>query len=241
MLFYGLAITLIGVLTLLELRGGARLDRNRLLNVTNWAIRLGMAFALMRFLPVLSAPSLIDAKALPWPVAFLIFLLVVDFGEYLFHRAQHAVPWLWALHSLHHSDPDMNATTTERHHWADQFLKAVTIFPAAAFVISPTVPVGFAYMLCTLWNYVCHSDTRLTFGRWSWVLNSPAYHRRHHSNRPEHYNSNFAALLPLWDVLAGSYRKPDSFPRTGLDTEPESLADLMTWPLRAAGRLTPAR
>lgn len=35
-------------------------------------------------------------------------------------------------------------------------------------------------------------------GRFCWVLNSPQYHRLHHSPSPEHFNCNFAAQLPIF-------------------------------------------
>jgi sterol desaturase/sphingolipid hydroxylase (fatty acid hydroxylase superfamily) len=155
----------------------------------------------------------------------------MDFGEYLFHRAQHVFPWLWRLHALHHSDPDVNATTTVRQFWGDDLLKVITIWPAAMFLVKPTPAMWFAYMTCSLWNYVVHARLPIGFGRFSWVLNSPAYHRRHHSSLPEHYNRNFAALLPIWDVLLGSYSVPcGDMPPTGLGVAP-SAAQVLAWPL----------
>jgi sterol desaturase/sphingolipid hydroxylase (fatty acid hydroxylase superfamily) len=98
-----------GPLTLLELRHGASLDRNRLLNLTAWGIKIAAALALLRFVSISPSFSLVDGRDLPWPLAVIAFFLVVDLGEYLFHRAQHAIPLLWALHSLHHSDPDIRS------------------------------------------------------------------------------------------------------------------------------------
>jgi len=232
LLYYAIAIFVVSALTLLELRLGAP-PGNRLLNIQIWAVRVALALLLLP-LVTLSAPySLIEGSAMWWPLAFLVFLLVMDLGEYLFHRAQHAIPWLWTLHSVHHSDPEMNATTTERHFWGDQFIKAVTIWPAAAFIIRPTPLVLGAYMMMGLWNYLSHSRVPLNFGRWSWLLNSPAYHRRHHSSLPEHYDSNFAAILPIFDVIAGSYNQPErSMPPTGLEWKPRNLLDALS--LRSA-------
>lgn len=230
MLPYALSVFVMGVLTLLEVRRGATLDRNRLFNIFNWLLRITMAFAFMRFIPAAAPHALFDLRGLPWIVQFAAFFLAIDLAEYLFHRAQHSIPWLWALHSLHHSDPDMNATTTERHHWLDQFIKFLTIYPAVVFLIATDGSVGFVYMLASLWNYVAHSSLPFSLG---WVFQSPAYHRRHHSSLPEHYNSNFAALLPLWDLLTGAYRKPDTWPPTGIEHRPEKPIDLLTWPMSA--------
>jgi sterol desaturase/sphingolipid hydroxylase (fatty acid hydroxylase superfamily) len=171
LLFNALAIALVIVLTGIEIIFGAKLDRNRAMNVGIWAVRAALTFTLLPLVTFAAPFSLIDGRTLPFAVALLLYLLVADLGEYLFHRAQHWIPWLWKLHALHHSDADMNATTTERHFWGDQFIKAVTIWPAAA-------------------------------------------------------------LLPIWDVLAGSYRRPDSMPPTGLAGAPSNIAQAMLWPIR---------
>ncbi len=57
----------------------------------------------------------------------LAYVVVMDLGEYVFHRVQHAIPALWALHSLHHSDPAMNVSTAIRHFWLEQAIKSVTV------------------------------------------------------------------------------------------------------------------
>ena len=88
------------------------------------------------------------------------------------------------------------------------------------------------FNLASFWHIVVHARLPISFGPLSWLLNSPAYHRRHHSSLPEHYNSNFSALFPIFDVLCGSYNRPDGWPPTGLDREPESMLDLLAWPVR---------
>ena len=233
MLVIVLVIFIVLMRTLAELRAGDRLSSGRLVNTGVWAFRIAIGLAL-RPLVVLAVPvSLFDASALPFVPAFILFFLVMDFSEYLFHRAQHSIPWLWRLHALHHSDDDMNATTTERHFWGDAALKAVTIRPAAALLVHPTSEILFAYMVCGLWNYVAHSRLPLNFGRFSWAFNSPAYHRRHHSAVPEHHNSNYAALLPIWDVLFGSYYVPSKdLPPTGLGGQPPSAIQALSWPFQ---------
>jgi sterol desaturase/sphingolipid hydroxylase (fatty acid hydroxylase superfamily) len=233
--FYLLAIAVVVVLTGIEISRGAKLDNNRLINVQIWALRAALGFALFPLVALSMPVHLIDGRKLPFVLAFVIFLLAMDLGEYLFHRAQHSIPWLWKLHALHHSDPDMNATTTERHFWGDQFIKAVTIWPLAAFIVRPTAVVLLAYIFVSMWNYVAHSGLPLNFGKLSWLWNSPAYHRRHHSSLPEHYNSNYAALLPIWDVILGSYYRPDGMPPTGLDVRPDAIQALM-WPMSADKR-----
>jgi Sterol desaturase len=36
-------------------------------------------------------------------ISFLIYLIVLDFAGYWYHRAQHQIQWWWELHAVHHS------------------------------------------------------------------------------------------------------------------------------------------
>ena len=58
------------------------------------------------------------AGVLAWGLAacmllFLVYFLLYDLAGYLWHRAQHALPWLWALHSLHHSQRQVSTWTDD--------------------------------------------------------------------------------------------------------------------------------
>lgn len=210
-------------------------------NLQSWAIDLGFGIAVLGFLPDWHGHSLIDGQAMPFLLAFPLFLLARDFTEFLFHYAQHRIPALWAMHSLHHSDREMTALTTNRHFWGDQVIKAITIWPATTMIITQSRSMIVAYAVISLYNYAIHANLKIDFGRWSWVLNCPAYHRRHHSRLPEHYDTNFAALFPIFDVIFGTYRRPDGWPPCGQDEEPHSFGDLLFWPARKVlGRLPAA-
>ena len=201
-------------------------------NLQAWALNAAIGFAVLPVLMSLHAPALVDGAALPFWAGASAYLVLRDLLEFLYHRAQHKVPLLWSMHALHHSDPNMSALTTTRHFWGDQVIKALTIWPLAALIIAPSPAMVGLFNLVSLWNFAVHARLPINFGPMSWLLNCPAYHRRHHSSLPEHYNSNFAALLPIFDVLSGTYNRPEGFPPTGLETMPESLSDLLLWPAR---------
>ena len=218
------------VLTLLE-RRIRRARTDWWINLQAWALLLFAGIAIQLPFEIPAAVSLINGATMPFWLGFPLFLVVSDLGEYLFHRAQHRIPLLWAMHSLHHSDPDMSALTTQRHYWADPLLKKITVWAATSLIISPTPEIAGAVAMVALWNFFTHSRLPVDIGRWSWLINTPAYHRRHHSSLPEHYDSNFAALFPIFDVICGSYHRPDGFPPTGLDHAPRNLQELIAWPL----------
>jgi sterol desaturase/sphingolipid hydroxylase (fatty acid hydroxylase superfamily) len=169
-----------------------------------------------------------------WPLwlGLPLFFLAMDFGEYAYHRAQHAIPWLWKMHALHHSDPCMNATTAQRHWWGDQFLKAMTIWPAVTLLLGPSVGITAVWSMVSVYHIFVHANLKVNYGRFSVLLNNPAYHRIHHSRSAEHYDTNFAALFPIYDVIFGSYRRPEAFVETGLERTTENMAEGVLWPLR---------
>lgn len=200
-------------------------------NLEAWGLQVIIALTIQPLLAIWEGPGLINTASLPFWAGFILFLLIKDLGEYLFHRAQHRIPALWAMHSLHHSDPEMAVLTTQRHFWGEQLIKQLTIWSATLMLITPTSDIIVAYGLFALVNLVTHCDLPINLGRWSWVINSPAYHRRHHSRLPEHYDSNFAAIFPIFDVLCGTYHRPEGFPPTGLARKPENIGELLVWPL----------
>jgi len=186
--------------------------------------------------------GLIDLRGLHWFAGGLIYMLAMDLGEYLFHRAQHAFPWMWAMHSLHHSDRGLNVTTTVRHFWFEPAIKSVTIWLAVALAFKVTPPMLVMYFAATFANFFTHANLRVGFGPLSWLWNSPQYHRLHHSNDPQYYNANFAALLPIYDLLTGAYRRPgkDEFPPTGMEEPVLNPLDTVVWPARGWFRRQPA-
>jgi len=191
----------------------------------------------LQLLPLIQptpAYALIDLGTWPLWLALPVFTLLMDFGEFGFHWAQHKIPWLWRMHALHHSDPNMNVTTTVRHFWGDPLVKGLTVWPLCAYLTSPTPEILAGYALIGIYNFFVHANLRVDFGRWSWLLNSPAYHRRHHSSRSEHFNSNYAGLFPVYDLLFGTYRRPDGFAPTGLEKTPRTFADVALWPVRTS-------
>jgi len=241
MVLLAISALMVGLLTLIEWRWPARPEpAPRALNLGVWAIRLALQLTAVPFVGLAVAAGA-RAAGLPslniasWPLAYSVaaFVLIMDLAEYLYHRAQHAIPWLWRRHALHHSDPCVSATTTERHWWGDMVLKAALFGAPLGVLMQPSTADYAVYGALSLWNYVAHANLKLNFGRWSWVLNSPAYHRLHHARAAEHHGANYAALFPIFDVLAGSYRRPVGWLETGLDVEPRGLVEALAWPPNA--------
>jgi sterol desaturase/sphingolipid hydroxylase (fatty acid hydroxylase superfamily) len=211
-----LTIVIASLLTLAELAAGDTLKGARWVNIQATVLYSLTGMFIAPFVAVAVPVSLLSARDMPWWLGAILFFLVIDFLSWAFHRAQHAIPFMWSMHSLHHSDESMNATTAGRHFWVDRVLKAMTTFPLGALIIHPTPELALANALFNNWNFLSHANLKWHWGPLTWLLNSPAYHRIHHSTDPRHFNSNFANYFPIWDVIAGTYRRPDCHPQTGL-------------------------
>jgi len=224
--------------------------RNTVLNVAYATITGWLGVALGPLLGI-AATAIINALgggliALPahgaWLVlSAIVYLLAVDFMEYAFHRAQHAWPFLWTMHSFHHSDPSVNITTTARHYWLEMPLKAIFVYPLLAVLFKVPDAVLAIYAASTIMHYVNHLNVRWRSPIPWMVLNNPQFHRIHHSLLPEHRNKNFAPYFPMWDILFGTAHapKPDEYPEaTGIEDAPGRI-DLLTallWPWRPRGK-----
>jgi sterol desaturase/sphingolipid hydroxylase (fatty acid hydroxylase superfamily) len=168
-------------------------------------------------------------------LSIIVYIVAIDFAEYLFHRAQHAWPVLWALHSLHHSDPAVNVTTTTRHHWIDIFIKSIAVYPVVGLLLTVPYQAILINALVGHYNYFLHFNIKVSFGPLAALLNSPQYHRLHHSNGAQHSNKNFAALFPVFDLLFGTYCRPSAneYPATGIGGRqgPKGMLEAVAWPM----------
>lgn len=164
-------------------------------------------------------------------VSFLLYLLVLDFFDYWYHRAQHSVGWWWGLHSLHHSQQNMNLWSDDRNHLLDDLLR--DLFFALIALIIGVQPAQYLLLvaLSRILQSVQHANIRVHFGAiGDRLLVSPRFHRLHHAIGVGHESHgvntlgghNFAVLFPLWDLLFGTSNFEHRFDATGIrDQLPE--------------------
>jgi sterol desaturase/sphingolipid hydroxylase (fatty acid hydroxylase superfamily) len=170
-----------------------------------------------------------------WCFAFLAVLLMSDLLTYLFHRAQHAVPFLWRMHEFHHSAEHLDVTVGYRIFWIEPLIKMVFLYPLIGVVFKVPVTVSIAFAIVNeLLNQWAHMNLRFSPGRFGLLIIHPQYHRLHHSRSERGYNKNFSGLLPLWDILFGTLCRPvrDEFVDVGLDSvvARHSLREALLWP-----------
>ena len=143
-------------------------------------------------------------------VSFCIYFVLLDFVEYLYHRASHVFNWWWQLHALHHSQTVMTAWSDDRNHIVDDIMHAfVFSFFALLFGVSPAQFILLVVLsqLIQSWQ---HANLKIHLGPFKYLLISPMYHRMHHAVGYGHEakgkpgvlgGCNFGILFPWWDMM----------------------------------------
>jgi len=189
--------------------------RRRLGNIGFWMLNLVLVTFIFeppeRFRPDLEA--LVRVNLLSWQItdaglSLVTGFLMLDLLHYFVHRCEHAVPLFWRFHALHHSDPDVDVTTSVRHHPIEYgFCSAVCWL--AVFLLDVPVVVVVSHGLAVFGTAaIQHGNARLPDQVERWlqpVLVTTDMHRIHHSVVYEQANSNYGAVLSIWDRLVWGF------------------------------------
>ncbi len=155
--------------------------------------------------------------AVPYWLAVLVSVIVLDFVVWLQHVMVHAVPLFWRLHRMHHADLDFDVTTGARFHPLEIILSMLIKFAAIVVLGPPVIAVIIFEVLLNATAMFNHGNIRLPLKLdrvLRWFVVTPDMHRVHHSVEDDEANSNFGFNLPWWDRLFGTYRDQ---PRGGHD------------------------
>jgi sterol desaturase/sphingolipid hydroxylase (fatty acid hydroxylase superfamily) len=189
--------------------------RRRLGNIGIWLLNIVAAAFVFAptdtFRPQLETVT--GVHLLSWPnvgpwLSFVGGFLLLDFLQYTVHRCQHGVPFLWRFHALHHSDPDVDVTTSVRHHPVEYLIAAAIFWLAVLALGIPGVIVFSHAMVVFALAALTHGN--ITLPEWLERLLRPVVitvdlHLVHHSISHDQANSNFGAVLSMWDRLFGTY------------------------------------
>lgn len=177
----------------------------------------------------------------PWPVGLAVFWIGGDFLTYWWHRLQHGNRFLWAFHSVHHSQEHMTLLTASRRHPLENLSMDVLLyFGIFHFVLGiPTrgwLPLA---ALITSIGAIQHAQLDWRLGPLARVFVSPRFHSFHHSTDPRHAGANFGFLFSIWDHAFGTALREEPRPvRYGVEglQMPESLWSQLVTPFRLLRR-----
>ena len=157
--------------------------------------------------------GLLNALYLDGPTRFALALVLLDGWMYVWHRANHAIPFLWRFHRMHHSDRHMDVTTATRFHLGEHvgaWVMRLGLIPLLGFDVWNLIVYDTLVIAVTQFH---HADISIgRSDRWLRLfIVTPLMHKVHHSDwRPE-TDSNYSTVLSVWDRLARTFRmNPDS-------------------------------
>ncbi len=175
---------------------------------------------------------------LPILVQIPLALVTADLVGYWTHRALHA-GWLWRLHAVHHSARALDWLAGARNHPLAEAFTTITMAGSLLVmgfdprVLAVTAPLG-------LYAILLHANIRFGTSFMRYVVVTPLVHRWHHAHPdalPEHLRGgvNFAGLLPIWDILFGTFHAPKHQPVAfGADVPvPARFAGQLVFPFRS--------
>ncbi|MEM7097976.1 MAG: sterol desaturase family protein [Pseudomonadota bacterium] len=174
--------------------------------------------------------------------AIILWIIVLDLGVYLQHLLFHAIPLLWRLHRVHHSDEDLDLTTGLRFHPLEIVL-SLGFKTGLVLILGPPLAAVIAFeVLLNATSMFSHSNISLprSLDRYlRWLVVTPGMHRIHHSPEPDDSRKNFGFNLSIWDRIFTTYQEPNGDnapPKFGVgqfhSTNELYVTQLLTQPFR---------
>ncbi|MFN8670654.1 MAG: sterol desaturase family protein [Candidatus Sericytochromatia bacterium] len=140
------------------------------------------------------------------PQVFLC-VLVADLIQYWVHRAYHEIPFLWRIHSIHHSIKTMDWLAGSRIHILELIFTRVSIL-GVLYVFGFEKTVMDAYIIIVGFQAVLnHSNVSLPWGFLKYFIVTPEFHHWHHSSEKEALDRNYAAHFSFLDYFFGTVVK----------------------------------
>ena len=156
---------------------------------------------------------------LPIWLEVTLAIIILDMMIYWQHVASHHIPFLWAMHKVHHADRDIDVTTGSRFHPIEIGLSMLFKMGLVILLGAPVIAVIIFEIIlngCAMFN---HSNVKLA-DRLDRVLRrfivTPDMHRVHHSIIEAETNSNYGFSLSLWDRIFKSYTAQPSQGHDGM-------------------------
>ncbi len=195
--------------------------------VNSIALSLVSASSLLVLAERYSDKGLLNSLSSPAWKAVLSFLML-DLLMYLWHKASHSFDCLWMFHKVHHNDPNLNITTSFRIHFLE--LVITNALKAALIILLGIEEAMVLTSEAIMTLFIMFHHTNISFvgeKLLGHIIIVPSLHRTHHSTQRCEHDSNYGAVLSLWDQLFGtrSELKPAEIGIKG--SSPQDVANLI--------------
>jgi sterol desaturase/sphingolipid hydroxylase (fatty acid hydroxylase superfamily) len=189
-------------------------------NFVLFAVTFGLDFLLPPLIAILALAGLGGRLSMPIWLQLAVGIPALDALSYVLHRVFHASATLWRLHALHHSDPELDVSTTVRHHPGEAVVMAFAVALPAAVVGLSSLVIGLYGTLNLSVQFFAHANIRLPSrltNALGWLLITPVLHRVHHSRHPSDISTNYGLVFSVWDRLFGTFRADPEYGDAGIE------------------------
>lgn len=141
---------------------------------------------------------------------YLLSFILLDFFEYIYHIFMHKTKLLWRFHLVHHTDQDIDVSTTVREHPGETCVRVCFLM---LWVFISGASIGVLVVRQTVQsvaNIFAHSKIRLPQNiekMVGWIFITPNLHHVHHHYQLPFTDSNYGDVLSIWDRLFGTFRE----------------------------------
>lgn len=208
--------------------------RNLLLVVINFTINAVLSILVVGVLTFVAKNQfgLLNWLPLSSVLQVILGVFLIDFGSYCGHILAHKVPFLWISHRVHHSDPNLNTSSSLRFHPFDTiysqgfwqcFWFSLIGISMTSFIIYGTIFLPL--LICQ------HSNVQFPplFEKYArYIISTPAWHKIHHAADQRHTDSHYGDLFTIWDRLFGTWERvePDEIKYGLVEFEGDSRQSL---------------
>lgn len=143
-------------------------------------------------------------------VFFIVAFVILDLFDYLYHFMMHKTPLFWKFHQVHHSDLDLDISTTVREHPCETFIRVSYSIVIICLVGATPWVLIFKQVIQSFSNIASHSKVKLsqkTNNIVSKIFVTPNTHHIHHHYQLPYTDSNYGDVLSIWDQLFSTFKQ----------------------------------
>ena len=135
----------------------------------------------------------------------LLAFVAIDLFLYGWHALCHKWDMLWLFHRVHHNDPYLNVSTAFRLHIVEMVITHILKASMIVLLGIDKMLVLIIETLITMSVMFHHANIGFPFERvLARLIIVPFLHRVHHSTERSEHDSNYGAVLSVWDRLFGT-------------------------------------
>lgn len=156
-------------------------------------------------------------------VKYVLGFVLLDFCEYLYHVIMHKAKPLWKFHLVHHSDLELDVSTTVREHPFETFMRMCFLILWVWLLGASFGVLLLRQTIQTISNITSHTQFRLS-PKVNKIVGllfiTPNHHHVHHHYELPFTDCNYGDVLSIWDRLFNTYysEMPEETITYGIDS-----------------------